>query len=152
MIRYALKCSNEHGFESWFASAEAYDTLARSGMVSCPACGSAEVDKTLMAPSVRPARTAATQEAPQAPANAAARPLSVASHPMEAALKALRKHIETHSEYVGKQFATEARAIHGGEAPDRLIHGEARLDEVRELLEDGVPLTPLPFATDRKTN
>ncbi|GHE02661.1 hypothetical protein U879_18415 [Defluviimonas sp. 20V17] len=150
MIRYALKCANDHGFESWFASAEAYDSLLSTGRVSCPECGISKVGKTLMAPSVRPGRAAAA-EAP-APADAASRPLSVTSHPMEAALKALRKHLAENSEYVGPRFASEARAIHGGEAPERVIHGEARLDEVRELMEEGLPVTPLPIAPGRKTN
>lgn len=151
MIRYALRCTNDHGFESWFASASAFDTLAGSGMVACPECGSAKVEKSLMAPSVNSGRKPAGQK-PAGDEAQADRPLSVASHPMEAALKALRKHIDTKSEYVGTRFAKEARAIHGGESPDRLIHGEARLDEVKQLLDDGVPITPLPFAPERKIN
>ncbi|MDA3888463.1 MAG: DUF1178 family protein [Allgaiera sp.] len=150
MIRYALKCANDHGFESWFASAEAYDALLRTGRIACPECGISKVDKMLMAPSVRPGRAAAA-EVPK-PDDAGSRPLSVTSHPMEAALKALRKHLAENSEYVGARFASEARAIHGGEAPDRIIHGEARLDEVKELLEEGLPITPLPIAPGRKTN
>lgn len=152
MIRYALKCRNDHGFESWFASAAAFDTLARSGHVACPDCGSTEVEKTLMAPSVRPGGRVSGLPAEVPAAPPAERPLSAPSHPMEAAMKALRAQIEKSSEYVGPRFASEARAIHGGEAPDRIIHGEARLDEVRDLIDEGVPVAPLPFAPSRKTN
>ncbi|WP_102222692.1 DUF1178 family protein [Acidimangrovimonas sediminis] len=152
MIRYALRCTQDHGFESWFASAEAFDGLVRVGMVSCPECGSTEVEKSLMAPSVRPGRKATAEPAAAVPPEGGARPLSAPAHPMEAALKALRRHVEENSEYVGDRFASEARAIHGGEAPDRIIHGEARPDEVRDLIEEGVPVSPLPFAGPRKTN
>lgn len=151
MIRYALKCANDHGFDSWFASAEAYDSLLRTGRVSCPECGISKVGKMLMAPSVRPGRAAASAEA-STPSDAASRPLSANAHPMEAALKALRKHLAETSEYVGPRFASEARAIHAGEAPERIIHGEARLDEVKELLEEGLPVAPLPITPGRKTN
>lgn len=163
MIRYALKCTNGHGFESWFASAGAFDKLAGAGMVACPDCGSTEITKSLMAPSVRPARKSAAAPAetsvPEtvaasepAAAEAKAHPLSTPSHPMEAALKALRAHVEKNSEYVGARFSREVRAIHGGEAPDRMIHGEARIDELREMLDEGMPVAPLPFGPARKTN
>jgi hypothetical protein len=81
-----------------------------------------------------------------------ARPLSEPASPAEQALKELRRRIEAESDYVGADFAREARAIHEGEAEARQIHGEARLDEARKLLEDGVPVMPLPFATTRKAN
>ncbi len=143
MIRYALTCANDHGFESWFQSAEAFDRLVASGMVSCAVCGSDKVTKTLMAPSVRPARKAA--EAP-------AKPLTTPQNPAEMALAAMRRQIEENSDYVGMNFAAEARAIHDGEAPERSIYGEARADEARKLIEDGVPVAPLPFLPARKTN
>lgn len=143
MIRYALTCANDHGFESWFQSAEAFDRLVASGMVSCAVCGSDKVTKTLMAPSVRPARKAA--EVP-------AKPLTTPQNPAEMALAAMRRQIEENSDYVGMNFAAEARAIHDGEAPERSIYGEARADEARKLIEDGVPVAPLPFLPARKTN
>jgi len=144
MIRYALTCDRDHHFESWFKSAEAFDTLRASGMVSCVQCGSNHISKELMAPSVRPARKAAEPTPP--------RPLSEPSTQVEEAFAALRKQVEENSEYVGLNFVNEARAIHEGEKPGRSIYGEARPDEARRLIEDGVPVAPLPFMPSRKTN
>lgn len=143
MIRYALTCPNGHSFESWFQSAEAFDRLAGAGHLSCSTCGAAEVTKSLMAPALRPARSAAPEQAP--------RHLSTPT-PAETALADLRRKVEENSEYVGMNFASEARAIHDGDAPDRAIYGEARLDEARKLIEDGVPVAPLPFLPGRKSN
>ena len=146
MIRYALKCDQGHAFESWFKSAEAFDALLAGGHVACVTCGSTKVEKALMAPAVRPARKADTPE--PTPAGALSQPAS----PAEEALAAMRRKIEESSDYVGDSFAREARAMHNGEAPERAIHGEARLDEARALLEDGVPVMPLPFVPKRSTN
>ncbi|MES2667515.1 MAG: DUF1178 family protein [Pseudomonadota bacterium] len=150
MIRYSLSCDAGHGFESWFQSAEACATLCASGMVTCPVCGSAKVEKALMAPAVRPARTAAAQTEPAPPAEN--RPLSTPASDAERAMAALRARIEANSEYVGLNFAAEARAIHDGDAPERAIHGEAKPDEARRLIDDGIPVAALPFLPARKTN
>lgn len=147
MIRYALKCDQGHAFESWFKSAEAFDALLAGAHVACVICGSSQVEKALMAPAVRPARKADSAE-PAAPTGALTQPAS----PAEEALAELRRKIEESSDYVGDDFAREARAMHNGETPERAIHGEARLDEARALLEDGVPVMPLPFAPKRRTN
>ena len=149
MIQFSLKCSNDHRFDSWFQSSEAYDKLARAGMISCTICGATSVDKAVMAPRVRPARAAAPAALPDAPRPPA---LTAEATPAEQALAALRQHIEAHSDYFGRDFAREARAIHDGEAPDRAIFGEARPEEARRLIEDGVPIAPLPFMPRRKTN
>jgi len=158
MIRYALKCAAGHGFESWFASADAYDKLAQAGMISCSQCGSTEVEKTLMAPALgqggkkyaAPARgaEAAPSNAPQV-AGAAAMSREAQ---LETALAKLRQEVEANSSYVGGNFAQEARAMHDGTAPERAIYGEAKPEEARQLIEDGVPVMPLPFIPKRKTN
>ena len=142
MIRYTLKCESDHSFDSWFQSAEAFDKLLAAGMVACSACGSTKVAKALMTPSVQPTRKAAQPEAP----------LSAPQGEVERALDAMRRHVEENSDYVGMNFAAEARAMHDGEAPERAIHGEAKLEEAKALLEDGIPVTPLPFLPRRKTN
>jgi hypothetical protein len=156
MIRYSLTCAETHSFDSWFADAAAYEALQRAGQVTCPVCGSARVEKALMAPAVRPARRAAAAQGPaQLPAEAGAgtRPsLSEPASEIEAKLAELRRQVEANSEYVGMGFAAEARRIHDGEAPERPIYGEARPDEARRLIEDGVPVAPLPFRPSRKTN
>lgn len=150
MIRYTLKCDQNHSFESWFASVEAYEKLRAAGMVSCSICGSTTVEKALMTPAVRPARKAAAPEAEARSAPSLA--LATPQNPLEEALAAMRREIEANSDYVGLNFAAEARAMHSGEVPERAIHGEAKLDEARALLEEGIPVTPLPFVTKRSSN
>ncbi len=139
MIRYSLKCDQGHGFESWFASASAFDTLAKAGHLTCALCGSPRVDKALMAPSVASADPVAT-------------PLATPSNALEEKLAALRRHVEENSDYVGQDFVTEARAMHLGEVPDRPIWGEARPDEARALIDEGVPVAPLPFMGKARAN
>lgn len=147
MIQFSLKCDQGHQFDSWFQSADAYDKLAKAGMVSCSICGSTAVEKALMAPNIQAGRdTPAPERATQAG------PLSTPASAAEQAIAELKRRIETHSEYVGMNFAREAREIHEGTAPERPIHGEARIDEARKLIEDGVPVTPLPFRPGRKSN
>ena len=148
MINYTLKCANEHRFDSWFQSADAFEKLKAAGMVSCAICGDSAVEKAMMAPRVRPARSASEPQESEAPA----RPLSTPASPAEQALAELKRQIEKNSDYVGNKFASEARAMHEGSAPERAIYGEARPEEAKALIEDGVPVTPLPFNITRKTN
>ncbi|MGY6410476.1 MAG: DUF1178 family protein [Alkalilacustris sp.] len=145
MIRYSLRCPNGHGFDSWFGSAGDYDRLTAAGQIACPDCGAGNVAKAPMAPSVRPGRNAAAP--PPAPG-----PALSPDEARRAALAELRRRIEASSENVGLRFAAEARAMHAGEAPERPIHGEARPDEARALIEEGVPVLPLPFLPSRKVN
>ena len=156
MIRYTLTCSKDHGFDSWFQSATAFDALSASGQLGCPVCGDGKITKALMAPSVRPARNAAVSPdfAPPNPAQPAAeRPsLATPATELEKAAAAMRRHIEETSDYVGVNFVAEARRMHLGDVPERSIYGEARPDEARKLLEDGIPIAPLPFLPARKTN
>ncbi len=133
MIRYALKCDAGHRFESWFQSADAFEALLERGLVECPDCGTAAVEKAMMAPRVGSSHMLAASE-----------------RAAERALAELRSRIEENSDYVGENFAAEARAIHLGDAPERPIYGEARPEEARALLEDGVPVLPLPFRPRRK--
>lgn len=152
MIRYNLKCDKGHDFDSWFASMAAFDRLRASGHVSCAICGSARVEKALMAPSVSSKETPAKESC--AAGSAAAGPL-VAPAPQDALaekLAALRRHVEANSDYVGMEFVREARAIHAGEAPERAIWGEAKLDEAKALVEEGVSVAPLPFGPRRNAN
>ncbi len=149
MIQYALKCSDGHSFDSWFQSAEAYDKLAAAGMVVCAVCGCKDVEKAIMTPRVRPARGAAL-----ANSESEGERIQVASAgpDIEKVLGELRRKVEENSDYVGKAFASEARKMHLGDAPERAIYGEAKPEEARELIEEGVPVAPLPFLPSRKTN
>ena len=149
MIRYSLKCEAGHGFESWFQNADGFAALQTLGQVACPVCGSVSVDKSLMAPSVQPARKAS---AAVPGGKASPGPLTAPGTDLEAAIATLRKNIEENSDYVGMNFASEARKMHDGETPSRPIHGEARPDEARAMIEDGLPVAPLPFLPARKVN
>jgi hypothetical protein len=138
MIRFTLQCPAGHSFDCWFQSGAAYEALEKAGQLSCAVCGDVRVGKAVMAPAV----AAGPEEE---------RPLSRPASAAEQALTELRKRIEATSEDVGRNFATEARRIHDGEAPQRSIRGEARLAEARALLEDGIPVAPLPWPA-RGTN
>ena len=154
MIRYSLRCAEDHGFESWFKGAEAFAALEAAGELACPVCGSTVVRKDLMAPAVRPARTAALPLQPAGPSQpAGSRPdLSAPASDLEAQIAALRRQIEANSDYVGVNFVAEARRMHAGETPGRAIHGEAKPEEARQMIEDGLPVAPLPFLPARKVN
>ena len=136
MVRYSLSCADGHGFESWFQSASAFDDLASRGLLSCAECGSPKVEKALMAPAV------SKRDAP----------LAKPQSPQEAMLAAMRRHVEENSDYVGQSFATEARKMHFGDAPERSIWGEASPSEAKSLIEDGIPVAPLPFLPKTRAN
>lgn len=149
MIRYTLRCAADHGFDSWFASADAFAAVQAAGQLACPVCGATEIRKDLMAPAVRPARTATAS----GPVTEGSRPdLSTPMSELEAKIADLRRQIEANSDYVGMNFVAEARKMHAGEAPERAIHGEAKPEEARKLIEDGLPVAPLPFLPARKVN
>jgi len=158
MIRYTLACDQGHEFESWFADSQAYDAQAAAGFVSCPQCGSLKVSKTIMAPAL--ARSAAhdravTADAPPASAGPAQPAATVpdamsdeAARRVRAVMRAVRHYVVQNTVDVGAQFPDEARRIHSGEAEARAIRGEARPEEVRALLEEGVDIMPLPALPD----
>jgi hypothetical protein len=140
MIKYTLKCTQDHSFESWFESAQSYDKLMAADLVTCAICGSSKVEKAIMAPQVRSSRKKATAPSLSEPASAA-----------EQAVREMRKEIEANSEDVGSDFANQARAIHDGDAPERSIYGKAKPEEARALAEDGIPVVALPWG-NKKTN
>jgi len=150
MIQFTLKCDQDHRFDSWFKSAAAFDALAQAGHISCAVCGSSQVTKGMMAPRVSTGKSQIEVE----PTVKDTAPTPVLSEPKgeaEAAIKALREKVEATSDYVGADFVKEARAMHAGDAPERSIYGEARLDQAKELVEEGVQLMPLPFRPKRST-
>lgn len=140
MIRYSLQCTNGHVFDAWFRDSAAYDSLQAAGQVLCAQCGLAEVGKALMAPALtRRSTDDRAEPALSAPPDSEA----------HRALAELRRRIEASADYVGPRFAEEARRMHEGDAEHRAIWGEATREEARSLVEDGVPVAPLPFFARR---
>jgi hypothetical protein len=133
MIIFDLKCGSGHVFEAWFGSSGDYEEQQARGLVQCPLCGSAEVGKAAMAPAVG------------RKSNAAPAPDPGQVKQMLASLAAGQKKLLESSEFVGEQFADEARSIHLGESAARSIHGRATREQTLDLLEDGIPIAPLPF-------
>lgn len=132
MIVFDLRCARDgHVFEGWFASSTAFADQKERGLLACPSCGGGEIDKAVMAPNVAPKGNRSV-----APADAKALLAKLA----QAQARALEK-----SRWVGGDFATEARAMHVGDKPDAPIHGRASLAEAKQLIEEGVPIAPLPL-------
>jgi hypothetical protein len=134
MIRYALVCEHQHPFEAWFGSSTDFDDQRERGFLECPLCGSGAVAKQIMAPAVAGTKAQAPQQAPPQQTQAV----------MMEAMHRLRQRVEQNFDYMGDRFADEARAIHEGRSEERGIYGEATPREVRALIEDGVPVAPLP--------
>ena len=164
MIRYTLKCDDGHEFESWFPSSASYDTQRGRGLITCPSCNSAQVEKAVMAPSVartdvaRTDKSGPAQEPAAEPGSALAgapvgepaveaTPVPMMARPdgeLRTLMRQLRDHIVANSDYVGDSFADLARKMHEGEIEHRPIRGEATVDEVKALHEDEVEVFPLP--------
>lgn len=158
MIRYTLACDKGHQFESWFADSAAYDKQAKRKLVSCPVCGSAKVDKTIMAPQIATSKKRAKAQA-EAPAPVTAENTQENSHvamisPQEqefrTKLKELREHLTKNSDNVGTKFPDEARKMHYGEIEHRSIYGEATPKDAKEMLDEGIEFHPLPTLPDER--
>jgi len=139
MIRYALICEHEHEFEGWFGSSADYDDQQSRGLLECPVCASKAVRKQIMAPAVSGTKRTLNDQA---------RPTQAM---MLEAMGRIRRHVEENFEDVGDAFAKEARAMHEGKTEARGIYGQATPAEVKELVEDGVPVAPLPPEPPKKT-
>ena len=151
MIKYALACDKGHSFESWFADSAAYDKQAKRGLVTCPQCGSAKVEKAIMAPRVSGARTRSdSQEITVAPEKAPVAVMSPVEQELRAKLKELREHIVKNADNVGEKFPEEARKIHYGETEHRSIYGVASIEDAKELAEEGIDVHPIPLLPDER--
>lgn len=140
MIKYRLGCLSGHEFESWFRASTDFDTQLLAGEIACPLCGSIDISKQPMAPSI-------VTKAAAAPRSATKDAISTQSGDVKAALEALRaikKTVFENSEDVGSRFADEARKMHFGETEERHIRGSSTFEEARELVDDGVPFGILP--------
>lgn len=132
MIRYTLVCGNDHEFEGWFRSAAAYEAEEAAGRLECPLCGDRRIRRAPMAPAVHSGNGGEPSDRRERLAR------------MLKALRELQRYVERNFEDVGERFPEEARKIHYGEAEPRGIRGVARGEEVRELLEEGIEVLPLP--------
>jgi hypothetical protein len=154
MIRFALRCDQGHGFESWFRDNAAFADQASAGLVTCPHCGSARVEKSIMAPHVarsdkdRPALPALPAAAPAGGDGVAMTMLDPADMALRALLRQFRRHVEAHADNVGSRFAEEAVLMHHGEIEQRPIYGSASVEDARMLIEEGIDVMPLPLAPD----
>ncbi len=139
MIVFDLKCSNDHEFETWFPSSEAFDKQRKAKKVVCPVCNDTKVDKALMAPSV-----SGTKKKGEKAVHLSSKGEEQVGKYM-AALKEIRQKVEENSDYVGDKFPEEARKIHYGETEERSIHGEATDEEAAELVEEGIDVQKIPW-------
>lgn len=167
MIRYSLRCERGHAFESWFQDSVSFDRQAKRGLVTCPVCDSAKVEKSIMAPQIprkgrsadqrageeKLLRTKARQKKAPAAAASADAPLSGSmvapqDNELRAKLKELRDHIKATADNVGEQFPEQARKMHYGEIEHRPIYGDASPAEAKALIDEGVEVLPLPVLPD----
>jgi hypothetical protein len=133
MILFKLRCGAGHEFEGWFRDGATYERQAQRGLIACPDCGDKGIEKAPMAPRVARAAAAEEKTAPPSPEQ------------LRRMLQQVRKHVETHCDYVGERFAEEARRIHNGESEARGIYGEASEAESRALADDGIEVARIPW-------
>lgn len=133
MIVFDLKCRNAHVFEAWFGSSSDYADQQARGLVDCPICGDRSIEKAVMAPAVG---TKGNKQSDVSPATVKA---------AMAAIAAAQSRALEGSQWVGSAFAGRARAMHAGEEDHAPIHGQATIAEAKALVEDGVPIAPLPL-------
>ena len=148
MIRYTLRCEQDHSFESWFQNSAAYDSQVKRKLVTCPVCSSTKVEKAIMAPRIvgKKGRDKAPVEAApaEAPASESTSLMMAQERELRAKIKELRDHIVKNADNVGEKFPNEARAMHYGDKEHRPIYGEASPEEARSLIDEGVEVSPLP--------
>ncbi|ANG97958.1 DUF1178 family protein [Brucella pseudogrignonensis] len=140
MIRFSLHCDHGHEFEGWFRDNADFDRQSERKLVSCPVCNSPEIQKSLMAPAVSTSRSK----------EQVAIAMGEAQKQMLEQMRELSRKVRENADYVGDQFAEEARKIHFGETEARGIYGEASKEDVHSLIEDGVDVMPLPVFPEDK--
>ena len=134
MIKYTLNCNNGHQFDSWFSDSASFERLREKGHLECAICSSKKVTKSLMAPMVKPKKKETLLSKQSA---------------LEKEIKALKQKIMATATDVGENFSAEARAMHYGEKEEKPIVGKTTVDEAKELAEEGIPFTPLPWSDDK---
>ena len=156
MILYQLRCADEHSFEAWFRNSATYDSQVKSGDVECPYCGSTDISKAPMAPSIASSKSGEkaeeTFEAPVSDINEMdeQRAQEVAQQILDAVGR-IRDYAEENFEDVGEDFADEARKMHHDEAEERGIYGQASDDEAKDLEDEGIDFVRLPGTPRRNS-
>jgi hypothetical protein len=158
MIHYQLHCGQSHEFDGWFAGSEAFEDQQKRGLISCPFCSDTKIQRALMAPALGrksnrmpepldpSLKTEVREETPLQTPPALAMQGGEASTQLAELVQKMRHEIEMHCDYVGNDFAEEARKIHYGEIDARGIYGEATIDEAQELVDEGIEVAALPWA------
>lgn len=147
MIRYDLRCGAGHGFDGWFRSSGDFDGQSASGLLACPVCGSAAVTKALMAPAVSKKRAKMAGGPATAPAQEVAF-VDDKQRELRNMLRNLRSHMTQNSEDVGDRFPEIARKMHAEEIEQKTVHGRTTAEEAKALIDEGVPVQPLPTFPD----
>jgi len=142
MIVFDLICGDLHRFEGWFASGEDFTAQKSRGLLACPVCGGAQVEK-LPAAKIRKQSEPASATPSRAEEGGKAEPIAASR---------IIDYVLTHSEDVGRSFAEEARKIHYQETPQRSIRGVASRAEAEELREEGIPVFSLPIPPQDRWN
>jgi hypothetical protein len=152
VIHYQLRCVDDHEFDGWFKDSGNFEKQAKRGLIACPICASTKVNRALMAPRVARRGRVIEHEAPAGEAEKPAAPTApvqtaggVIPDQMRALLHKLRSEVEKNCDYVGPDFANEARKIHNGEAEPRGIYGESTEAEAEALAEDGIGVARIPW-------
>ena len=145
MIKFSLICHQNHEFDSWFQDSEAFERLNQTGAVQCPHCASTQVSKAIMAPFVA-AKTRIDKS--QGEGKSAQIALADQQQQIRQHIRALHDHVTQNAQDVGASFPEEARKQYFGEAEPKAIYGKASMDDVSELLEEGIPVFPLPDVPD----
>jgi hypothetical protein len=144
MIHYQLCCAEGHEFDGWFSGSAGFEVQAAQNLIACPSCGDTNVNRALMAPSLARKGRDVTIIPPEPPAPEQKLAVQL-PEPVRTALQKLRTEIERNCDYVGENFATEARKIHYGEAAPRGIYGESTPEEVEALADDGIEIAQIPW-------
>ena len=139
MIKYSLRCDNDHVFEAWFSDSESFEKQNKKNLISCLTCSSTKIKKDIMAPRISSGKQKTNR-------------LNQKKDKIEMILNKVRKHVESNFDYVGDKFADEARAIHYGEKEEREIYGETSIDNAVELIEEGIKVEPLPGINPKLKN
>lgn len=143
MIKYRLHCDKDHSFDAWFRDSAAYDTQASAGLLTCPDCGSSSITKALMTPNVSSSKKKGDDTPPRTVATINETPPEMIE--LRQKLAALRSEVERNFDYVGKDFAEEARKIHYGETDPHGIYGETSSTEAEALREEGIGFSAIPW-------